>query len=116
MDQVDYLNALKPVSNSLMTGSKAEDRLPEPLAKQFLSLLMALAYALQTRIDLGVYVVALQRIAHEPCFIHLRRLSALVRWAQKHPLQLKYSKMQCGKMLEVHSDAGFPQGNQGRRR
>ena len=52
-------------------------------------------------------MVALQRIAHEPCFIHLRRLNALVRWAQKHPLQLKYSKMQCGKILEVHSDAGF---------
>ena len=68
---------------------------------------MALAYALQTRIDLGVYVVALQRIAHEPCYMHLRRLNALVRWAQKHPLQLKYGAMKCSQLLEVHSDAGF---------
>ena len=68
---------------------------------------MALAYALQTRIDLGVYVVALQRIAHEPCYLHLRRLNALARCAQKHPLQLKYGAMKCSQLLEAHSDAGF---------
>ena len=77
------------------------------MASQFLSLLMALAYALQTRIDLGVYVVALQRVAHEPCFIHMRRLNALVRWAQKHPLEMKYRAMKRDRHSEVHSDAGF---------
>ena len=107
MDQTLYLAALKPIANSLVTGSKAEYKLPGALQKQFLSLLMALAYALQTRVDLGVYVVALQRIAHEPTFMHLRRLNALVRWSQKHPLQLKYSKMKCQQLLEVHSDAEF---------
>ena len=79
IDQTEYIKALKPVANSLVTGSKAEDKLSEPLQKQFLSLLMALSYAMQTRIDLGVYVVALQRIAHEPTCTHLRRLNALVR-------------------------------------
>ena len=88
MDQNQYLMALKPVSNHLLTGSKAEDALPEPLQKQFLSLLMALAFALQTRLDLGVYVVALQRIAHEPTYAHLRKLNALVRWALSNPLSL----------------------------
>ena len=66
MDQPEYLNALKPVANSLITGSKAEDKLPDAMAKQFLSLRVALAYALQTRIGIGLYVVALQRVAHEP--------------------------------------------------
>ena len=107
MDQNLYLMALKPVSNHLLTGSKAEDLLPEPLQKQFLSLLMALAFALQTRLDLGVYVVALQRIAHEPTFAHLRKLNALVRWAQSNPLSLRYDRMRCARHLEVHSDAGF---------
>ena len=82
MDQSLYLTVLMPIANSPVTGSKSEEQLPEALQKQFLSLLMALSYALQTRVDLGVYVVALQRIAHEPTFMHLRRLNALVRWAQ----------------------------------
>ena len=107
MDQTEYLKAIKPIENHMVTGSKSEDQLPEPLQKKFLSLLMALAYALQTRIDLGVYVVALQRVAHEPTYAHFRKLNALVRWAQRNPLALRYNKMTCSRHLEVHSDAGF---------
>ena len=86
MDQIEYISALTLVANTPVTGSKAEDKLPEPLQKHFLSLLMALSYALQTCLDLGEYVVALQRVAHEPTYLHLRRLNALVRWTQRHRL------------------------------
>lgn len=39
--------------------------------------------------------------------IHVRRLNAIVRWAQLHPMHLTYCNMECAGILEVHSDSGF---------
>ena len=107
MDQQEYLEALKPITGPDLTGAKAEDLAPPALAKLFLSLLMALAYTLQTRPDLAIYVIALQRHAQQPKILHVRRLNAVVRWAQRHPQKLTYRHMNPNGWLEVHSDAGF---------
>ena len=135
LDQIEYVNALKPiVTEELMTtkakalgqtsaeadrrqvmaiekGSAATDaqsRETSPrVAKLFLSLLMALAYALQTRPDLAIYVNALQRYAQNPRIVHVKRLNALVRWAQKHPIKLTYRRIKCQRVLEMFSDAAF---------
>ena len=80
---------------------------PPGLAKLFLSLLMALAFTLLTRVGLAVYVNALQRHAQDPQMIHIRRLNAIVRYAQRNPLKLVYFRMLCDRTLIVHSDAGF---------
>ena len=77
------------------------------LARLFLSLLMALAYCLQTRVDLATYIVACQRYAQEPTAEHHRRLNTIVLWAIKHPLQLIYHFMSCDRKLEADSDAAF---------
>ena len=68
---------------------------------------MALAYALQTRPDLAIYVNALQRYAQSPRIVHVKRLNALVRWAQKHPIKLTYRRIKCQCVLEMFSDAAF---------
>eukprot|EP00974_Lingulodinium_polyedra_P015725 1525062-Lingulodinium_polyedra.AAC.1 len=41
----------------------------------FISLLEALAYTLLTRIDLAVFIVALQRVAQAPLNLHVKRLN-----------------------------------------
>ena len=114
MDQTDYIAALKPNTSSSLTGRPSDDRLSEPETKLFLSLLMVLSYALQTRVDLCVYVVALQRVPHEPTVLHLKRLNALVRWAQKHSLQIRYRAMKCAQELEAPLGCRIPQGGEGR--
>ena len=68
---------------------------------------MALAFTLITRIDLHVYVVALQRHTSAPTAGHVRKLNTLVRWAQQNPLRIRYGPMKCAGRLEVHSDAAF---------
>ena len=68
---------------------------------------MAVAYTLITRIDICIYCVALQRVTSAPTNLHVRRLNALVRWAQNNPLVLKYKRMQCGRRLRTYTDAGF---------
>jgi hypothetical protein len=135
LDQIEYVNALKPIVTEEVSTSKAkalattsaeadkrqlasiekgskeadeQSRLASPrLAKLFLSLLMALAYALQTRPDLAIFVNALQRYAQTPRLVHVKRLNAVVRWAQKHPIKLTYRKMKCLHVLEMFSDAAF---------
>ena len=107
MDPDQYVQALRPIVHKDLVGKKAEEPVNEQVAKLFLSLLMALAYALMTRVDLCVYVIALQRRTQSPSVGEVRRLNAIVRWAQKHPLHLTYLPMQCAGHLEVHSDSGF---------
>ena len=92
LDQTEYLKALMPIQHVDLTGKPA-DQPAAPYVQQFFhSLVMAVAYTLITRVDLCIYCVALQRVAAAPTNLHARRLNALVRWAQKNPLTIKYSK------------------------
>ena len=107
LDQRDYIAALKPIGSALMTGISNDTTAPAEVARLFLSLLMALAFTLLTRVDLHVYVVALQRHAQTPTCGHVRKLNTLVKWAQLNPLSLVYKPMTCLRQLEVHSDGAF---------
>ena len=107
MDQIKYVSALKPITDLEIIGEPEQDLAVPYIAKLFLSLLMALAYALQTGIDIYVFCIALQRHLQQPTYGHVGKLNTLVRWVQKHPAKLTYRKMRCQRKLEIHSDAGF---------
>lgn len=109
MDQDQYVQALLPIVHKDMVGKKAEEPVKEQVAVLFLSLQMALAYALMTRVDLCIYVFALHRRTQAPLAGEVRRLNAIVRWAQKHPLCFTYLPMKCASHLEAHSD-WLPEG------
>ena len=100
LDQTAYIAALKPIVHEDLT-SRAPDELVEgELYTMFRSLLGAMAWCNMTRCDLMVYVVALQRVAHQPRIIHVRRLNAVVRYAQRNPRGIKYQP------LRPHGRAG----------
>ena len=48
----------------------------------------------QTRIDIAVYVPALQRHMHAPRAIYLRRLNRVILWTQRHPQGLDTTSFQ----------------------
>ena len=111
MDQFEYMKALKPITDSSITG-KPDDQLAEARpAKLFLSLLMAIAYTLMTIIDLACYIIALQKHLQKPTYGHIKKLNTVVRWAQNKPMVLTYTRMQCQRQLETHSDTGFRREN-----
>ena len=68
----------KPIRDSQLTRMPHVQKVDQRLARLFPSLLMALAFCLQTRVDLAIYIVALQRHAQEPTVEHIRKLNAIV--------------------------------------
>ena len=104
LDQTKFIAAIKEME---VPKQPSEDLLSEFLRRQFLSLLMTVAYAMLTRIDAAVYVTALQRECHKAKVIHVKRLNLIVRWLQKNPRGLRYAKMQYPDALVQFSDSGF---------
>ena len=60
-----------------------------------------------TRMEMLVYVVALQRQQHAAQVIHLRRANALTRYMQKYPVRLTFHPMNCLRSIIPFSDSGF---------
>ena len=85
LDQFSFLAALRAIEHpQLSTGAEGEACVPE-LAQLYISLLGALAYATLTRVDVMVFIVALQRHGHAPEVQHARKLNTLLRWVQRDP-------------------------------
>eukprot|EP00974_Lingulodinium_polyedra_P089429 8671618-Lingulodinium_polyedra.AAC.1 len=57
-----------------LAPARVKLRLPRN-TRLFISLFGALAYTLLTRIDLAVFIVALQRVAQAPLNLHVKRLN-----------------------------------------
>ena len=106
-DQIEYLNNLRPIANSEVTGKPDDESADEANAKLFISIVMALAFALLTRADIAVYVMSAQRHLQTPTYGHIRKINTVVRWAQKHPKKVLFRWMACAQQLECHSDSGF---------
>jgi hypothetical protein len=107
MDQDEYIAALIPISHADLTGAKSDTDCSEALKAIFWSLLGAVAYALLTQSWIAVYVIALQRMTHKPCIIHVRRLNVLTRALQQNPQKLIYPAMNCSQHIISHSDSAF---------
>ena len=79
------------------------------------SLLGAVAFLLLIRIDIAVFVSALQRWGHSPKVIHVKRLNALTKWIQANPRRLVYKpfvsqgdrQVDAGTHLRAYSDSAF---------
>ena len=85
LDQMDFLNAIKEMPYPAVRGAPSEELLDEKMSSHFLSLLMTVAFALQTRPDAAVFVIALQRACHKATVLNARQLNAVCRW--RHTLR-----------------------------
>ena len=93
LDQTAYIAALKPIAHDGLCSMSADDLIEGLLYTMFRSLLGAIAWCMLTRADIIVYVVALQRQAHQPRVIHVRRLNAVVRYAQRNPRGIRHTPL-----------------------
>ena len=107
MDQHQYAQALKPIVHADLRRAST-DPLSSECHSLYLSLLGALAYLSLTRVDIVVFIAALQRFNHSPLVIHAKRLNAVVRWTQRNQVGLIYApiRREGGCILGI-SDAAF---------
>ena len=93
LDQMDFLNAIKEMPYPAIKGAPSEELLDERMSSHFLSLLMTVAFALQTRPDAAVFVTALQRACHKATVLNARQLNAVLRWLQRTPKKLWFRRL-----------------------
>ena len=86
---------------------KDTEPLDETLRACYLTLLGAAAWMLQTRMDMGVYISALQRVSHKPTAVHLRRLNRVIRYMQRNPRRLEYRALRPPVVLIGIGDSAF---------
>ena len=115
LDQEEYIKNLKPIQHAELSGPSSERECSAPLHQLFMSLLGAVAYALMTRVDVAVFVCALQRVTHKPLIIHVKRLNAVLRWMQANPKKIWFRRMSGKTHLRCVGDAAFrKEENEGR--
>ena len=107
LDQDDYSKALRPVTHADLLKAKDDVDLNEYFYACFLTLLGAVAWLSQTRLDVLVYISSLQRVSKKPTTLALKRLNRLVRYIQKHPHPLRYRRLLLPVKLCLIGDSAF---------
>ena len=110
LDQVAYATNLRSIAHTQLSTGKPEDLASPELHQRFMSLLGAIAYLAHTRVDILVFVSALQRHNAKPEVQHVKKLNKLLAWIQKHPKKLMYKQLgaaSAGTHLRIVSDAAF---------
>ena len=75
LDQVEYASALRTIAHAELSSKKSDEAAGPELHSLYRSLLGVVAFLLLTRIDVAVFVSALQRWGHAPMIIHVKRLN-----------------------------------------
>ena len=88
LDQIVYVGNLRPIVHAQVQHSKPEDLCCPELHKFYMSLLGAVAYLAHTRLDVVVFICALQRHTSKPQVLHVRKLNKLLNWSKNTPVSL----------------------------
>ena len=107
LDQHDYIKNMRPICHPQLKSSPDEDATPE-LHQLYMSLLGAVAYASQTRVDALVFICALQRHNSKPKVEHCVRLNKVLKWLQRTPKRLKYGRLVHNNTPRVSMEGEIP--------
>ena len=109
LDQIHFANTLKPIAHPQVSSGADEDEVGTELHALYRSLLGALAYLAHTRVDILVFICALQRNVAKPRVEHARKLNRVLRWVQRNPKKLHFAPFDRTNVphLRVVSDAAF---------
>ncbi len=83
MDQAAYAAQINPINLEGIDMTNETASLTEEVHAQILTLLGAMSWLIQTRMDIAIYVPALQRVSKSPQFGHVIRANKLVTWKTK---------------------------------
>jgi hypothetical protein len=107
MCQQHYAMQLKQIPLQGLNIKEIDTKLTAEQLGTFQSILGGLSWLVQTRPDLCIYVVALQRIATRATVGHCLKVNQLVKWARKQPCFLMFVKLRPPLKISCISDAAF---------
>jgi len=92
-DQVHYIAQLHAADVAGLNQLAPTTPLNAKQQSDFGSLLGGLSWVCQTRLDVNIYVGALQRKNKAPTVEHLLRLNRIVKWIRRRPLKIRYTNL-----------------------
>jgi hypothetical protein len=108
LHQTHFAERLTLMDLSQIPTHQSKQLLTEEQRTAYMSGLGSLAWLVQTRMDVAIYIQALQRAAKSPTVAHLLRLNCVIKWARRKPCFLTYRKLQTERMkVLVCTDAAF---------
>jgi hypothetical protein len=107
ISQAHYAAQLRPIPTLGMNVAKIDTPLDKKETKAFQSILGGLSWLTQTRADVAIFVVALQRVATRATTGHVLKVNQLVRYCRKTPCHLYYPKLEGPLQILTISDAAF---------
>jgi hypothetical protein len=107
LHQQHYVKQLHNLSVHEIKGLEPTTRLTEQQQKMFSSVLGGLSWLIQTRLDIAIYVCALQRASKQATVEHYIRLNKVVKWVKKVPSGIWYKKLTGKTKILVISDSAF---------
>ena len=107
VDQQAYVSELRPIPEAELKLCGSEQIATDTQKQQFMSLVGGLAWVVQTRPDVAVFVAALQRRLKEPKVQDLLNANRVLKYLKAKPLELVYRKVNAPWKLVVTSDSAF---------
>ena len=108
LHQNHFAQRLQTVDMSAVPITTPKALLSPALVAVYMSALGSVAWLNQTRMDISIYVQALQRNAKSPTVAHMSRLSCVIKWVKRKSMHLCYKPIPSGWLkLLVCSDAAF---------
>jgi len=106
--QTHYAQKLSPVDTKTLSMTDEQLALDSNFTSLYLTLLGALSWLCQTRLDICVYVQSLQRSASRPNIGCLIRLNRVTNWVRRKVFVLTYRRFNLSQVrLMAVSDAAF---------
>jgi Reverse transcriptase (RNA-dependent DNA polymerase) len=107
LDQEAYAKQLRLVDMSKINVTDENQKLDDETTRTFQSLLGGLSWLTQTRMDIAIYVQALQRASKNPKIGHLLKLNKVTKWVQRKKACLRYARLEGPVKLVIISDSAF---------
>ena len=107
VSQSHYISELRHIPEDQLKTMEKDALVDEHYRQLFMSLLGGVAWIVQTRLDVAVYVGALQRKLQKPCAQDLLNLNRLVTYIKNKPLVMTFKRLTNPWRLVAISDSSF---------
>ena len=112
ISQVHYVGELKTIDAQEAKFLSPEQQVPQQTGGSFRSLLGGLAWVVQTRPDVAIYISALQRHLQDPRAVDVLNANRVLRYLKLHSLSMKIRRVNAPWQLIVVSDSAYKSDTQ----